>query len=129
MLCGLLAPFFLINPISPKAVEALARYPGLFGWIPRYFGGAGMMAMGCIEFLAIGIIGVGLWRLKPWARLATLFLTGLAVCTCTLDFFYKALRFKMFEIYAIPVIVVMAFPFYYFSRVTIRSRFTELPRP
>ena len=128
MLCGLLAPFFLIDPISPEGVEALARYPGPFSWIPRYFGGAGMMAMGCIEFLAIGIIGVGLWRLRPWARLATLFLAGLAVCIGALDFFYRAVRFKLFDIYAIPVVAVMAFPFYYFNRTKIRNRFTGVLR-
>src|SRR5258708_35270862 len=71
----------LFNGDFPKElVNYLLSQCGVTGFVGRHFGIAGLKAELAPTGLALAIIGVGLWRLSPWARTAIIIVSCVEIC-------------------------------------------------
>jgi hypothetical protein len=82
------------------------------------------MTLNCLIFLACGVVGFGMWRLKPWAWIVTVSFAGLAACGSGFDLIRSTIHLRVYES---VVFFVMTVPFtlliYYFTRPAIRDLF------
>jgi uncharacterized membrane protein (DUF2068 family) len=71
----------LSNGYSTEHLDYLASQCGVTGAVVRHFGMTGWNAEAASFSLIAAIIGVGLWHLSPWARTATVVVSGLEICS------------------------------------------------
>jgi len=56
--------------VSKESLDYLLSQCGVTGFVARHFGIAGLKAELAPIGLVLAMIGIGLWRLSPWARTA-----------------------------------------------------------
>ena len=123
MLCGLMFPIFVFVPTTEESVEFVAAQPGMAGFIGRHLGAAGMASASALMMLGMGIVGVGLWRLSPWARKAMIVVSALAVCSGIEWVIESALLRHFFDVGGVFALIIFSLPLWYFSRSKVRRVF------
>ena len=81
MLLGLAFPIALFQAIPQSQVDLVAAQCGVTAFLVRQFGGSYLQGWVCFSALVIGATGIGLWRMRPWARRAMIVISCFAVLT------------------------------------------------
>jgi hypothetical protein len=125
MFLGLALPFGVFRNPSSQQISFLASQCGLTGLLVRHFGPTAWEWEAAVTYLLLGVIGVGLWRLLPWARTGVIVLSILEILSgieLTIEFLYAHLCLSVDMIGAIGGAILL----WYFSRTKIKQIF--LPR-
>lgn len=74
MIGGLLSPLFLIGSNNSELADRLVTQPnmGLWSFVAQHSGALGVALFGTTLMLVPGVVGFGLWRMRTWARTATI---------------------------------------------------------
>ncbi len=113
----------LFNGDFPKElVNYLLSQCGVTGFVGRHFGIAGLKTELAPTGLALAIIGVGLWRLSPWARTAIIIVSCVEICLAIEQVVEMRLTHSCSYVDLTPVFVGPLLLFY-FSRKQIKQTF------
>lgn len=126
---GLVIGFLAVALLLGSA--GLLQKPGTTGIFSNGFvGGIGIFVVALILPIAIGVVvlGVGLWRLRQWARIITLGLIALNVTFCMSGLLHSWARFggRSF-LWALIYIIIGLGMIWYLSRAEVKAAFGPLP--
>jgi hypothetical protein len=122
MFFGLGFPIFLFKRYPQESVDFVASQCGLTAFLARHYGVEALSAAAALFSLAAGVIGFGLWRLLPWARVAMIVVSFSAVCSGI----EQLIEFKCTHSCRsvdLTSLLVFGVLLYYFSRPKIRQVF------
>jgi hypothetical protein len=92
-------------------------------WILGHLGRGGLLAVTLVVYLCAGSTGVGLWRLRPWGRVAILAVSGALVAASFIVGSLTAVREHAFDINSVVLAIVFGWPLFYFNREKIKALF------
>jgi hypothetical protein len=116
-------PIFVFMPPSEESVKTVASQGGLAGLVWRHLGAAGFASMAVLMLLGIGVLGFGLWQLRPWARKAMMLVSLLAACSAIEWLIESAVLRHFLDFGALVALFFFGLPLYYFSRPQVRQAF------
>jgi hypothetical protein len=125
MLSGLVSPVFLVIACDQNFADSLASRPEMGAWqfIANHFGSAGVALVGFFMMLSAGIIGFGLWRMYPWARLAVIGIAGASTLWGGYEIIRTILAHNRVDLVMLIAWLIYAVPIYYFQRRNLKLLF------
>jgi hypothetical protein len=73
-------PIFLLTPSSQAPVDFLKSMCGVTAFLAKHYGAQAVAVEGALVCLWGGITGVGLWRLRLWARASVIVWSSSDIC-------------------------------------------------
>jgi hypothetical protein len=102
-----------------------AKY-GLLAYIAREFGETELRAALAAWCLVLFMIGIGLWRMMPWARTAMITISILTICSGAENLLEYRLDQHIEKSLDFTDVLLVCFFLYYFSRSKIKDRFLNV---
>lgn len=114
----------VVFSVTIPTVDSIETNGDSVRWIVEHFGRGGLLAMILAVYAYVATIGVGLWMMRSWGRLALLVTSVALVAVCIVAFGVAAVRNRSVDFAALINAVVFGWPLYYFNRRKIRMLFT-----
>lgn len=114
----------LVFTVVIPSVDAIQTNGEQARWIMERLGRSGLLVLTLTVYAFAGAMGVGLWTLRPWGRVAMLLASAALVATATVVGIVTAIRQHAFDTNSLILAIVFGWPLYYFNRPKIKSLFT-----
>ena len=113
--------------LTHRQVDAISSQYRFFAFVTREFGETGMRAASAAYCLSLLIIGVGLWRMLPWARTAEIVVSLLTLCSFALRILEYRLDPRSQKAVDLTDVLFAGLVFFYLCRSKIRGQFLGQP--
>jgi hypothetical protein len=118
--------FCSFGSLTQKNVNTMSAKYGLLAYIAREFGETELRAALAAWCLVLFMIGIGLWRMMPWARTAMITISILTICSGAENLLEYRLDQHIEKSLDFTDVLLVCFFLYYFSRSKIKDRFLNV---
>ena len=125
LLFGLSFPIFLFSRYPQESIEFVKSQCGLTAFLVRHFGGQALATENALLAIGSGILGLGLWRLLPWSRVAIITVSSVAIVLGVVELIQFKISHSCSSVGLIGFAISGAL-LYYFSRAKVKQVFVRV---